>query len=126
MFWHDNPCSDKALRFWQLASVVVDDGEEAYTINLCHQCWNVRLTAQGQAPLKSWQWKAVVEQKAHRGRLWKMLGKDEFIQGMWEYFPLERAKAKQFLKDAEKEVGRDTRRMATRVSCQRISGSSEK
>ena len=21
-FWYDNPCSDKALRFWQLASVV--------------------------------------------------------------------------------------------------------
>ena len=39
-------------------SVVVDDGEEAYTINLCHQCCNVRLTARGQAPLKSWQWKA--------------------------------------------------------------------
>ena len=33
MFWYDNPCSDKALRFWQLASVVVDDEEEAYTIN---------------------------------------------------------------------------------------------
>ena len=46
-FWYDNPCSDKALRFWQLASVVVDDEEEAYTINLCHQCCNVRLTAQG-------------------------------------------------------------------------------
>ena len=45
----------------------------------------------------------MVEQKAHRGRLWKMLGKDEFIQGMWEYFSLERATATQFLKDAEKE-----------------------
>ena len=28
MFWYDNPCSDKALRFWQLASVVVDDGRQ--------------------------------------------------------------------------------------------------
>ena len=32
-----------------------------------------------------------------------MLGKDQYIQGMWEYFSLERAKAKKFLKDAEKE-----------------------
>ena len=32
-----------------------------------------------------------------------MLGKDQFVQGMWEYFTLERAKAKKFRKDAEKE-----------------------
>ena len=50
-----------------------------------------------------WQWKAVVEQKAHRGRLWKMLGKDQLIHGMCEYFSLARAKAKTFIKDAEKE-----------------------
>ena len=73
MFWCDTRCSDKALRFWQFASVVVDDVEESYTVNLCQQCYNERLTAQGRAPLKSWRWKAVVEKKAHRGRLWKML-----------------------------------------------------
>ena len=28
VFWCDNRCSDTALRFWQFASVVVDDGEE--------------------------------------------------------------------------------------------------
>ena len=103
MFRCDNRCSDKGLRFWQLASAVVDDGEEAHIINLCQQCYNERLTAQGQAPLKSWQWKAVVEQKAHRVGLWTVLEKDQFIQGMREYFSLEIAKAKKFLKDLEKE-----------------------
>ena len=44
MFWCDNCCSDKASRFWQFAWVVVDDGEEAHTINLCQQCHNERLT----------------------------------------------------------------------------------
>ena len=58
---------------------------------------------QGQAPLQSWEWKAVVEKKAHRGRFWKMCGKDQFLQGMREYFSLERAKSKKFLKDAEGE-----------------------
>ena len=86
LFWCDNRCSDKALKFWQFASVVVDDGEEAHTINMCQQCYNEKLTAQGLAPLMKWQWKAVVEKKVHRGRLWKMLGKDQYIQGMWEYF----------------------------------------
>ena len=45
----------------------------------------------------------IVEKKAHRCRLWIILGKDQKIQGVWEYFSLERAKAKKFLKDAEKE-----------------------
>ena len=94
MFWCDNRCSEKALSFWQFASVVVDDGVEAHTINLCQQCYNERLTAKGLQPLKSWQWKAVVEKKAHRGRLWTMLGDDQFTQGMWEYFCLERVKVK--------------------------------
>ena len=47
MFWCDNRCSDKAVRFWQFASVVVDDVKESYTVNLCQQCYNERLTAQG-------------------------------------------------------------------------------
>ena len=74
-FWCDNKCSDIALRFWQFASVVVEDGEEPYTANLSQQCYNESLTAKGLAPLKNWQWKAVVEKKAHQGRLWIMLGK---------------------------------------------------
>ena len=103
MFWCDNRCSDKTLRFWQFASAVVDDVKESYTVNLCQQCYNERLTAQGLEPLNSWQWKAVAEKKAHRGRLWRMMEKDQFIQRMWEYFSLARAKAKKFLRNAEKE-----------------------
>ena len=103
MFWCDNRCSDKASRFWQFASVVVEDVKESYTVNLCQQCCNERLTAQGLAPLKNWQWKAVVEKKAHRGGLWRMFGKDKFIQEMWEHFSLARAKAIKILRDAEKE-----------------------
>ena len=34
VFRCDNRCSDKALGFWQFASVVVDDGEEAPTISV--------------------------------------------------------------------------------------------
>ena len=75
----------EARRFWQFASVVVDDVKESYTFNLCQQCFYERLTAQGLAPLKSWQWKAVVEKNAHRGRL-KNVGKGPVYTKMWEYF----------------------------------------
>ena len=50
---------------------MMEDSEESYTANL-----------------KNWQWYAVVEKKAHRGRLWRVLVKDQYIQGMWEYFPV--------------------------------------
>ena len=35
MFRCDNQCSEKTLSFWQLASVVIKEGEESYTTNLC-------------------------------------------------------------------------------------------
>ena len=51
----------------QFASVVAEDGEESYTATLCQQCYNKNLVAKGAAPMKNWQWCAVVEKKAHRG-----------------------------------------------------------
>ena len=43
-----------------------------------------------------------MEKKAHCGRLWRMLGKDQYRQGMWEYFSLERVITYKFMKNAEK------------------------
>ena len=72
------------------------------SVKLCQQCYNEGLTAQGLAPLKNWQWKAVVEKKAHLGRLCRILKKDQCIQGMWEYLSFGKAKAKRLLGGAEK------------------------
>ena len=33
----DNHGSEKAVRYWQFASVVVEEGGEARTVNLCQQ-----------------------------------------------------------------------------------------
>ena len=95
---------------------MVDDGEEVHAVKLCQQCYNEGLTAQGLAPLKNWQWKAVVEKKAHLGRLCRILGKDQYIQGMWEYLSLEITKAKRLLKDAEKEKQEGMQRQWQRES----------
>ena len=40
IYFCDNRCSDKAVRYWQFASVVVEEGGEARTKNLCQQCYN--------------------------------------------------------------------------------------
>ena len=84
-----------------LAVEGIDDRVEVRTVNLW-STYNESLDTE-LAPLKNWQWEAVVEKKAHRGRPRRMLGIDQYVQGMWEYFSFERAKAKKFLKDAEKE-----------------------
>ena len=93
----------KSISFLQFASVVMEEGEEAYTTKLCQQCYNKNLVAKGDKPLSKWQWYAVVEKKAHRDMVWRMLGKDQHVRGMWEYFACERLKAKRFREEAEKE-----------------------
>ena len=45
--------------------------------------------------------------KAYRGRMWKMMGKEPYLRGMWEHFSCQRSKAKKFrqLADEEKQAG---------------------
>ena len=43
LFRCDRQCSEKTLSYWQLASVVVNDSDEAYTTNLCQKCFNKTL-----------------------------------------------------------------------------------
>ena len=44
----DNQCSEKTLSCWQLASVVLHEGDGAYTTNLCQMCFNKHLQAKGE------------------------------------------------------------------------------
>ena len=44
----------KTLSFWQLASVVIQEGEESFTTNLCQKCYNESLKAKGDEPLTKW------------------------------------------------------------------------
>ena len=42
----DNQCSEqKTVSFWQFASVVIKEGEESYTTNVCQQCYNDSMVA---------------------------------------------------------------------------------
>ena len=103
-YWCDNRCSDKALRYKQIASTVTEGGGEAHTINLCKRCCNERLVQQGKQPLQSKAWREIVEIMAHRGRLLKIFGSEQFLRGMWEYFTLKRAWTRKILADAAQEI----------------------
>ena len=54
--------------------------------------------AAGWPRLNSWETK-----KAHRGRIWRIMGNEQFTRGMWEYFTLKRAEAKRIRDDAARE-----------------------
>ena len=86
LFRCDNQCNEKTLSYWQLASVVLNEGDEAYTTNLCQRCFNKHLQAKGEMPLTNVQWREVVEKKAYRGRMWKMMGIEPHLRRMWEHF----------------------------------------
>ena len=62
-FLCDNRFSEKTLSFWQFASVVIKEGEESYTTNLCQQCCNESQVARGVKPLTKWQWYEFVQKK---------------------------------------------------------------
>ena len=72
LFRCDKQCSEKTLSYWQLASVVLNEGDEAYTTNLCQKCFNGHLQAKGEEPLTNVLWREVVEK--YRGRMWKVIG----------------------------------------------------
>ena len=45
LFRCDKRCSEKTLSFWQFTSMVIKEGEESCTTNLCQQCYNVSRVA---------------------------------------------------------------------------------
>ena len=97
LFRCDNRCSEKILSFWQFASVVT------YTTNLNQHRYNENHVARGDKTLTNWQWYEFVENKPHRGRLWKMKGKEQYIPEMWEYYCRERSRVRNFREEAQKE-----------------------
>ena len=82
IYFCDNHCSEKAVGYWQFGSVVVEEGGAVRTVTLCQQCYNERWVQQGEPRLNSWQWRAVVEKKAHRGRIWRIMGNEQFTRGV--------------------------------------------
>ena len=93
-------CFDVTVSFWQLASVVIKEGEESYTTKKCQKCYNESLKAKREKPLTNVLWRDFAEQKTHHERLWKMMGKEQYERGMWEK---ERDRVNMFREQAEEE-----------------------
>ena len=68
-----------------------------------------------------------MEKKAHRGTFWNVMGNEQFLRGMWEYFTLGRAGARTIPADAARgKTTSDARSVAAGISLQRGFGTSQK
>ena len=123
LFRCENQCSEKTLSYWQLASVVLNEGDEAYMTNLNRKCFKKHLQAKKVMPLSSAQWRQVVEQRAFRGRMWTVMEKEPYLRGMWEYFLQERSKVSRV--GRRRKAGRNTRSMAAGIGSKRVPGTTE-
>ena len=65
MFRCDNQCSENTLSFWQLASVVIQEGEGHYQL-LPEMLQRLSEGKKGKNPLTNWQWRQFAGQKAER------------------------------------------------------------
>ena len=81
---------------------MVNEGDEAYTTNLCEKCFN-KQTPAGKMR-KSADERAVERNGGKEGASWE----EPYLRGMWEHFSCERWKAKKFrqLADEEKQAGK--------------------
>ena len=59
----DKQCREKSFSYGQSASVVINEGQESYTTNLCWKCFNNSLKAEGEKTLTTVQWRQLVEKR---------------------------------------------------------------
>ena len=74
----------KSFKFFEIAGIVSKKGGAAHTINFCRNCYNARRLKHGEEEAIGVQWRAMIEQKSSRGKLWAALGVDQFLRGMRE------------------------------------------
>ena len=84
-----------------------------YAINVTMSVWRQEGTDHSQ----SGSGMSLLEKRAHRGRLWKMMGKEQYVRDMWEYFCQESARVKRFREEAEEErASRNTGSVAAGIA----------
>ena len=75
------------------------------------------LDAAGQKAIEVVAMERFMEKRAQRGRIWKVMGNEQFIRGMWEYNTLEtRRSKKDFSGSFSGKTRRDTRSVAAGIS----------
>ena len=78
----DNGCMEQGFKYFQIAAIVSEEGGAVHTFNVCTHCYKERRVKRGEQPVKAAQWREMMEQEAHRDKLWKVFGTEQFMRGM--------------------------------------------
>ena len=108
----DQKCGAKGFKFFGCAAAVSEKGGAAHTVNSRKKCYNEWRVKQDEAEVAASKWRALIEQKASRGKLWAAFGVDQFLRRMCGNVPpSKKAWSSSVLTDAEnaKQFGTDGR-----------------
>ena len=72
----DKKCRETGFKFYELAAIVVEEGDTPHTINLRRKCYEKARLEQGETQVNGAQWKELIKQKTSRGKLWAAFGVD--------------------------------------------------
>ena len=83
-----------------MAAIVVEDD----TINLCEDCYNLRL-AERKEKVTNARWKAMIGKKSSRGKLSTASGSDGFVKRKWRRYAVNKLWVKDLMDEATKVSG---------------------
>ena len=79
-----NVRQEVCFKFYDSAPMLVEDDGKPHTINLCKNCFNLRLAERDDTKATNAGWKTLIEQKVSRGRLSAAFGEDGFAKAVWQ------------------------------------------
>ena len=124
LFRCDRQCSGKTLSYWQLASVVENEGDEAFSTNLCQMCFNKHFAGKRRRTIDKCEVEAGCGNEGVSGKNVENDGKEPYLRGMWEHFSCERSKSKKFRQQEEKQAGMPGQ-WQQGIASKRVPGTSE-
>ena len=70
----DKKCSKEGFKFEDIAAILVEDDGKPHKINLCRNCYNLRLAERNESKVTNAGWKTTIEQKITREQAVGRLG----------------------------------------------------
>ena len=79
----DKKCNKEGFKFCDIAPILVEDDGKPHTINLCRNCYSLRLGERSDSKVTNARWDATIEQEVSRGKLSAAC----FVNRMLEKYP---------------------------------------
>ena len=77
----DKECNKEGFKFFDIATMLVEDDGKPHTINLCINCYALRLAERNESEVTNARWKAMVGEKSSRGKLSACLRRKDSMAG---------------------------------------------